>query len=572
MTGPVINPPSTSRLAPTVGPDLARNARLLLAAACIVWFVLLCFVASLTPNAFVVDETGYLLPILYGFNAENYQRWSIVAAYPSYLYFWVYSLLPSDGLHAAAKILNAGFIAATAIPAYAVARRYLAIPFAAAFAAVVMLSPISSFVRYVMPEPMYFFGFWLVVAVVLSILDKSPLLSATAGGALIGALSLVKPHALALTVGVGVFFLLRDRLRLRGVIAAAALLLAYYGVRVVLGYALTGKCLWSVMGSLYSGMIVGRIDLSATAYNLAGHVCAIVTLIAVPLAVTLVMLGREALVPASKAGPRTMDPLSDLGLLACCILAAMLLMTVYFTQSVYHIHPETERITRLHGRYYFYALPLFGLVTLGLWQQGTDVAKLIPRMAVVILCCATIVAATTIFLAFEAHPVDFPDLGLLDRRHLHFAAVFLPVAALCLSGYGLARVGTKNLILGASLWWPVVALSTSAALIGIAPFTSAFGQRGVDVAFFDPRDPAGLRRLIGRGDGIVIGSPTSAYDVQRTMFYLRSLSAGRIVPSGSEISDADLPEETRWAVILPGVNYAGSSHETYKGALVIVWK
>jgi hypothetical protein len=41
----------------------------------------------------------------------------------------------------------------TAIPAYAVGRRYLTVPIAAAFVAVVMLSPISSFVRYVMPKP-----------------------------------------------------------------------------------------------------------------------------------------------------------------------------------------------------------------------------------------------------------------------------------------------------------------------------------------------------------------------------------------------------------------------------------
>jgi len=60
-----------------------------LAIACIAWFVILCFVATLRANVFsVADEAGYLLPILYGFDAEKYHRWSILGAYPSYLLFF----------------------------------------------------------------------------------------------------------------------------------------------------------------------------------------------------------------------------------------------------------------------------------------------------------------------------------------------------------------------------------------------------------------------------------------------------------------------------------------------------
>src|SRR6516162_559273 len=116
---------------------LTQRAQILLVATCVIWFGLLCVSGYLTPTAFVFsDEAGYLLPILHGWNKYNYQRWSILLPYPSYLYFWIYSFLPAAGLHASAKILNAAFIAATAIPAYAVARRYLAIPLAATFAAI----------------------------------------------------------------------------------------------------------------------------------------------------------------------------------------------------------------------------------------------------------------------------------------------------------------------------------------------------------------------------------------------------------------------------------------------------
>src|SRR5207249_4096629 len=52
-------------------------------------------------------------------------------------------------------------IVAAAAPAYALARHYVDRIWAAGFALVIILSPMASFVRYVMPESMYFFGFWL---------------------------------------------------------------------------------------------------------------------------------------------------------------------------------------------------------------------------------------------------------------------------------------------------------------------------------------------------------------------------------------------------------------------------
>lgn len=558
----------------TLTPSSARNAQILLAIACITWFAVLCFGAYLTPNAFVFgDEAGYLLPILYGSHADNYQRWSILTSYPDYLYFWIYSFLPAGSLHTGAKVLNAGFIAATAIPAYAVGRRYLTVPIAAAFAAVVMLSPISSFVRYVMPEPVYFFGFWLVVLVVLSALDKSPTVSAATGGALIGILSLIKPHALALTLGGCLFFLLRNRLRVRGVIAAVALFLAYYIVRTAFAYLLTGKWIWSVTGSAYAGMLAGyHVDFLATAYNLMGHVNAIVALIAVPLAITLLAVVRRQFLHTREIDNPAIQHLLDLGLFACCMLAAMVMMTVYFSQSVYQVSPDTEHITRLHGRYYVYVFPLFVLVTIGLWQNGVEPSTILPRRAALFLCSAMIMSAAVIFFMFETSFVDYPDLALTSHGRLF--VTMLPLAGvLVLSCYDKTRVGTTGVIVSAMIWWAGLGLLTSVSAIVIGPFTNSFALRGpVDAAFFDTVHSNGLHRLVGRSDGIIIGSPTSAVDVYRAMFYLRSMSAGRIVLPGTEIRDDDLPKDVHWAVILPEVNYIGSSRLTHEGSLSVVWR
>jgi hypothetical protein len=79
-----------------------------------------------------------------------------------------------------------------------------------------------------------------------------------------------------------------------------------------------------------------------------------------------------------------------------------------------------------------------------------------------------------------------------------------------------------------------------------------------------------MRGLAGRGDGVIIGVPADVVEIYRTMFYLHSLSAGRIVASGSEIMDSDLPKDARWAVLLPGVRYSGSLPVAQSGSLSIV--
>ena len=156
----------------------------------------------------IVDEAGSSpYAILFGADASNYARWSVLRAYPSYLYFWLYSLLPVSEMSTNAKLLNAVLIAATAFPTYALARRYLTAPYAAAFAAIVIISPISSFVRYIMPEPLYFFGFWLTVWVVLSSVERTTLFSVIVGGGLVGLFSLVKPQLLCHFTGTRGFFL-----------------------------------------------------------------------------------------------------------------------------------------------------------------------------------------------------------------------------------------------------------------------------------------------------------------------------------------------------------------------------
>ena len=543
---------------------LQQHATPLLAVVCVSWLALLGLVAIVTPQVLVADEGGYLLPILHGWSEANYQRWGIVGQYPSYLYFQIYSLLPSAGLRTYAKMLNAVLIVAAALPAYALARRLLTAPLAALFTATVILSPINSFVFVVTPEALYFFGFWFVVLFVIAALRTSPQLASLGGGALIGALSLVKPHAIALTIGTAAFFLLRDRLR--GLTAAVMLLVVYYFVRVVLGYPLTGQWQWSLTGSTYGGLLVAnRVDLSAVFFNLAGHLCAVATLIAVPLALTGAIALRRIF---DQATPAT-SPVSttrDLALLASCLLAAMIAMTVYFSQSVYQISPVSEDIARLHGRYYLFALPLFVLVALALWQQGIDPPRL-SRGLVVALCAAALAAALIVIRFYRVGPIDFPDLALVNWP---FALPALLVVPLGIAVFA-RNTNTSHLIVTLTMWCALIGVLTSVSLVTYTGLVRARDLSDpVDAAFLGRTDITGVQQLIGRPDGIVLGGPASASDLLRTMVYLRCLCVGRIVADNTELKGSDFSNDVRWAVMLAGAGHVGSGHVTQLGSLAVM--
>lgn len=543
-------------------PGTQKFASIILGLSCLTWFVFLYLIASLKPDGFVIDEDAYLLPILYGLHA---QQWALdlrlLSPIPSYLYFWLYSFLPAHHILSAAITANAGFIAGTALPAYGVASRYLRGSPAVVFAIFVVCSPISSFVRYVMPEPVYFFGFWLVVLAMLSG-RRNSLLPAALAGSLIGALSLIKPHALALALGGSAFFLLRD---LR-VLNALALLVSYYFVRVVLAYVLTGRWLLSLAGSTY-GIILRsgyRVDLSASGANAIGHVCALAMLLAVPITISVTLAFQRIFRTTPNDDP-AISPIVDLALLACCMLAAMLAMTVYYSQAAYQHNPIVEHITRLYGRYYDYAFPLFILVTVSMWKRNFDFARLCARPVVVALCISALVAAVVVIDVFHPSDVDFPDLALahVGARYANYTLLSLLLFPCVLSCFSSKRIKTADLILWATLSCSFLAVSTSAAIIKFYCITF-IPHNPVDIAFFRSTGERDLERLAGRLDGFIVATPGD-FDVYRTIFYLHSLTPVGVIAT---VGDDGFPKEARWAVPF----HAFTPRVTWRGTFGIVIK
>jgi len=112
----------------------------------------------------------------------------------------------------------------------------------------------------------------------------------------------------------------------------------------------------------------------------------------------------------------------------------------------------------------------------------------------------------------------------------------------------------------------VVAVATSATLLA-APFAGkAFKPDDVDRAMASEA----LQPLRGRADVLVVGTPSAAPDVYRTMFHLASLARGSIVPDGRPVAAADLAPDVRILLLLPGAAYDGAGDRAQVGPLTRV--
>ncbi len=244
----------------------------------------------------------------------------------------------------------------------------------------------------------------------------------------------------------------------------------------------------------------------------------------------------------------------------------MIAMTVYFSQSVYQISPVSEDIARLHGRYYLFALPLFVLVALAVWQQGTDLPRL-SRGLIVALCAAALAAALIVIRFYRVGPIDFPDLALANWRFTLPALLAVPLGIAVFA----RNTNTSHLLVALTLWCALIGVMTSVSLVAYTGLVRARDlSNPVDAAFLGRTDITGVQQLIGRPDGIVLGGPASASDLLRTMAYLRCLCVGRIVSDNTELKDSDFSNDVRWAVMLAGARYVGSGQVVRLGSLAVM--
>ena len=391
---------------------------------------------------------------------------------PSYLYLWLFGMSNAcgEGFLQCARVLNAVLFVASAPFIYLVARPLTGTRAAAVIAALAMLSPVSSYTAYFMPEAMYYFGFWVATYLLLRPGALRAPMSATLGygllaGVLLGLLALIKVHALFLLPPLCVHIVCARRAAGAGaagtsdrwlVAGAAAALLAVattFAVKAALAYALAGPVGLSLFGSFYGGHVnnsghgLGRL-LAPFAHNLLGHSMALILLFAFP----LLMLASAA---ASGAVRQAIGPQGRALLLwTLLMLGGALGMTVAYTASIADAGPN--EIIRLHLRYYDFTFPLLMIAGVAVAAAGGRAGLRLRAVLAGPAALLLVLSTAALLPAFLTSPIDSPELfSMTTYRPLFLGIVALELVVIALWVAQPARAGMVYL----AALLPLVSLS-----------------------------------------------------------------------------------------------------------------
>lgn len=512
----------------------------------------------------VIGVTAVVLVIasrnagLYPVVLDDEYRYSIAArllpfaqsVVPNYLFSVVYrsTSVCGDAFLTCGRWLNLVFFAAATPSIYCIARRVASPSIATLVAALALVGPFSTYTAYFMPESMYYFGFWLTAALVLSVRPDAASTRYALVGSLLGALALVKPHALFLLPPVIAFLAIetwREHRFHRARIAtqAVVVLASAFATKFAIGAAIAGRPALTLFGSFYSGIAAtARTPAAASrtvglaadvAWNLSGHLMALTLLFALPVA-TLVSSPFARASLASRAASERRRLLLFTGL----VFGVLIVMTTSFTAAVDGQGPY-ETLARLHARYYDFAFPL--LVVVGVASTGESVTRPL-RVVVALLAAATVAfAALRGLQPFGNGMVDYPELqGITARASVKYATACLGLVSLALWS-----VRPRH----AALWF-VLAVMPFAMLKGSISVSEQLHGRRVADAY----DIAGsvARHAIARDDAaraIVFGD--DAAGVYRTLFQLDAATASaKRLEAGTAIGAGDWPASRPWAIVV----------------------
>jgi len=469
---------------------------------------------------------------------------------PSYLYLALFrqTNVCGAGFLECARVLNAVMLVAAAPFLYLIARRVCSQKVALLVAILCILSPISSFTIYFMPEIMYFLGFCVLAWIVLNWTEAHPLAYGLATGAMLGVMSVVKVHALFLMPALLVYMVylcrtdFRDQWLSRLLWMAPVSVAAMLGAKTLIGYAVAGDAGMTLFGTFYGNHATqtGALDkllkvvpLALTSFK--GHALALVLMLAVPVAGIVLNLVS---VEARQAAPA---PLRRLQVFALLVLGAAMGLTVMFTASLIESVGPQE-LLRLHTRYYDFVFPLLIMAAAGMQspRNGPQQEALSHRLLVGVPLGAMILwGGLRLHHMFRLSLVDGPDIYLMASK----AAAFRLLALLALL---VLVVWVWRRKLGASLFVfvfvPVLMLFSEVRM----------NERMADFRIAKPYDLAGqaAARLPAeeRAGLVVMGEPDG---VQRTLFHIDTYGASYIVlPEKAPVVRSEIPRNISWLLVV----------------------
>jgi phosphoglycerol transferase len=520
---------------------LLSNSPLMLAIILLVAFAGISFRnAGLYPVIFA-DEWFYnLFSRLVPF--ESSQR-------PSYIFYLLYktSNVCGDGFLECVRLINTLFFVLALPFIYGIARRFVEPRYALLACAISAFSPYNSYTVYFMPESMYYFCFYALTFALVAGIPNKPKITAVLVGAILAIMSMVKPHAVLLFVGIGTayfseFFINRKLEYLRsGALLALFSLAAFAVVRFPVGYALAGQSGLHLLGNDYAGYAGAATGmerllslLMPSMFNLFGNLLALALLFGVPIA-----LATGAALPSRSQFDKREKRMWMLRFYVASTLGSLVVITAIFIASSVDLGPY-ESIHRLSMRHYDFLFPLlilFGVIELA---KGEEHLNKVQRW--LLICVAGLVgyAVITGFRNYAPGLADGPVLRGLTYNQI----VFYIFGSICFINITLVLVKRR---LGT---WIFVALFLPLSTLTSFYYVNKELRVRLIPDAYDRGGKFAEEYLGSEGSKLAIVGADLA-SLFRANFYMRAQGAEMVVANnGTEIDAASISTDRTWLLLI----------------------
>lgn len=483
---------------------------------------------------------------------------------PNYLYLLIYKMTSvcGDGFGSCAKLFNVLFFVAAAPFIHAVARRFCPPRATLVIVAISLLGPVNSYTAYYMPEAMFFLSFWVCTWYFLNLDHKAGTGSWVIFGVLMGASSLIKPHALFALAAFCVCILffackaggawLKTGLKNCLIVVGTTLV-----VKFMVSFALAGKAGLTLFGSFYNASLshdsAGMqryIDILASAsVSAAGHLLANALMFGTALAVML----YGALKALQHKHP---EPHERIAFFALMLLFNLIAVVGLFTASVAGSN-AIESAFRLHMRYYDFMLPLLfiaaGAQLSRADSQGFNVGKALVAVGVLL---ALVYAAVTRMQPFILSYIDGPEMRGYALNTQWFTVLSVLSGLSVLLWLKSARLGSLAFVFAYLPLSVAVSTAYNNAEVRQRMSIDAYDKAGLFAK--DYIAPAERTRLVVIGDNIAA--------TMRSLVYIGTGRDARDLSyvSGSVYSASQTPAHIKWVLAIGEVKFAQDEFEILK--------